>query len=434
MDPSILLEKILELEKELLKLKSELPNKSERQSNFKKVKAAVDGVLSYWVPLALIIGLLVNWWFGVGIFEDIKNIGINKTSSHYYRELGDKLMSHAEFAAAAESFKKALEINSNNIDATHGLLKAEALQAGGNSRSFNPVVIRDKLTHLRGIFEKEEDDYILLYWEGLLQRQLSSTPAELAKPESSFLQSINKKPNFPGSHLELGNTYLLAGDIDKAIKKFEDVINLDPGFAGALSNLGYCRFVLSNFQSNEKSRQQVLRTAAEHLESARSSMPLPETDLRLGDTYLLMNQYRAAKVAHQNALDSLEQSTEQKARESFEVLFLFPPTSLTETHERDPALKVTTNEQLKLLTLYSLSFDWAGLKDFKKAQEYFNKASTLDAKKQFSPLIALQINSLLRSPAITSNTRAWLLSHMKKLCSGVDACLPEVSQPERKQK
>jgi hypothetical protein len=81
MDPDILLDKILELEKQLLELKSQFPAESRLKRYFSRGKSVFDGVLSYWVPLALIAGLFVNYWFGVGFFEDIKNIGINKTSS-----------------------------------------------------------------------------------------------------------------------------------------------------------------------------------------------------------------------------------------------------------------------------------------------------------------------------------------------------------------
>src|SRR5215213_5276225 len=228
MDPSNLLRKIHKLEQELLELKSEFPAPTPWQRfrrSVKTVKAPVDGLLSYWVPLALIVGLLVNWYFGVGFFENIKNIGINKTSSDYYLRIGEKLMSHAEFAAAAEAFQKALTINSNNIGATHGLMKAQVLEAVGNDQSFNPIVVEDKLTYLRHIFG--QDDYILLYWQGILKRQLSSKLEDLAEPESLFLKSIHSNDKFPGSHLELGNTYLLLGQIDKAVGKFEDVIKLD---------------------------------------------------------------------------------------------------------------------------------------------------------------------------------------------------------------
>lgn len=423
MHSAALLDKIFELEKELFILKSQFPTKSKRQRVFTKVKAGIDGVLSYWVPLALIVGLVVNWWFGVGFFENIKNIGINKTSSDYYSRIGDKLISHAEFAAAAESYEKALEINSNNIAATHGLMKAQVLQAVGNSQTFSPIVVEDKLAYLHDIFGK--NDYILLYWEGILRRQLSSTPQDLQLPESLFLQSIRANPNFPGSHLELGNTYMLAGDIDKAMGKFQDVIKLDPRFAGALSNLGYCSFILSNFEADEQSRERILRTGAGHLERARSSSPVPETDLRLGDTYLFLSQYRSAKVAHQNALETLERSGAQKPLAPLEILFVFPPATTQEDHERGPAVEVKSNAELKSLVLYSLSLDYAALKDFKGAQKCFDEATALDARKQFSPLIAHQMNSLLRLVSIPTGTHVWVLSHMKEVCDGLEACLPE---------
>lgn len=436
MDSATLLNKVLELEKELLELKSQFPAGSKLKRFFKRCRSALDGLLAYWVPLALIVGLVVNWWFGVGFFENIKNIGINKTSSDYYYDIGDKLMSHAEFPAAADSFKKALEINSYNINATRGLMKAQVMQAEGGSQTFNPIVVEDKLNNLRKIFG--DDDYILLYWEGILRRQLSSTPKDLQLPESLFLKSIQKNPRFPGSHLELGNTYLLGGEIDKAIKKFEEVVQIDPRFASALSNLGYCRFVLSNFEADEKSRQTVLGDAAKQLSDARSSMPAAETDLRLGDTYLFMGQFRAAKISYQNALETLERTGDQKGLVPSEVLFVFLPAGSTvESHDREPAVKVGTNNQLKSLIFFSLSIDDAAGGEFTDAQKHFKEARALDVRNEFSPLVAHQINSLLRIPTITKSSHDWLLAHMNEVCAKDEACLPETinsSQVERKQK
>src|SRR6476659_5797278 len=100
MQSSVLLDKILQLEKELLELKNQFPTETRRKRIFNKAKRSVDGVLAYWVPLALLVGLAVNWWFGVGFFENIKNIGIQKKSSDYYLDIGNNLMSHAEFGAA----------------------------------------------------------------------------------------------------------------------------------------------------------------------------------------------------------------------------------------------------------------------------------------------------------------------------------------------
>lgn len=432
MESSALLDKIHQLEKELDLLKDQFSPKCKILKAFRRLKDAIDGIISYWVPLALLIAIGVNWWFGVGFFEDIKNIGINKTSSDYYFRIGDRLMRHAEFKAAAEAFTKSLAINSHNIDATRGLMKAQVLQPISTEGQFNPLVVEDKLNYLRDIFGK--DDYILLYWEGILRRQQSATPSDLKVPESLFQRSIEENPEFPGSHLELGRTYLLEGELDKAVKKFHEVISLDKRFAIALSNLGYCQLVLANFEQDQATRKNILKKASDNLNSARRSEALPEIDLHLGDVYLLLKQYQPARISHENALESLEERSEKEDLSPSEVLLVFLPETTNEARERGPALVVSTVGEMKTLILYSLSLDYAVLGKFKNAERYFTDATALDTRRRFSPFIANKINSLLHLSSNTPRMRSWLTTHIKLVCKGMDGCRPEgMSRQENKE-
>jgi tetratricopeptide (TPR) repeat protein len=425
MNPSVLLDKILQLEKEILELKSQcLPPKNRLQRVYQRTKNAVDGILSYWILLALIIGLLVNWWFGVGFFENIKNIGINKTSSDYYYRIGNVLMSHAEFKAASEAFAKSLEINPYNIDSTHGLMKTQVFQAIGDNQEFNPIVVEDKLTYLRKIFG--EDDYVLLYWEGILRRQQSASPDDLKIPELLFQRSIDKNAEFLGSYFELGKTYLLGGEVDKAAEKFKQVVDLDSRSTDALNNLGYCWLITANFESERKNRKAALAKASDYLEQAHRTGNRPETDLHLGDAYLYLGQYQSAKISHENALGTLEKLDSTKQYTPFGVMFVYLPETTRDARDRGPAITLSTKEELKMVALYSLSLDHASLGDFKTADKYFGDAGSLDPRKLFNPLIANKIYSFYNLPGSKANLNPWLKIKIEALCQGREGCKPEM--------
>jgi tetratricopeptide (TPR) repeat protein len=426
----VMLEKVLHLERQILELKSEFPPESKAKRRYRRAKGVVDGVLSYWVPLALIVGLIVNWWFGVGFFENIKNIGINKRSSDYYYRIGDKLMSHAEFKAAGEAFAKSLEINPNNIDGTHGLMKAQVFQNLGDSQNFNPIVVDDKLAYLRNIFGK--NDYILLYWEGILRRQQSGDPTDLKIPESLFERSIKQNADFVGSHLELGKTYMLGGEIDKAREKFARVESLDRRFTEALNYLGYCQSVFASFETTTEAKKKSLETAITYLERARKSGRRPETDLLLGDAYLYRSQFESAKIAHENALATLEDlEINNKNYNPFEFLLVYLPESEKEERDRGPAITVSTPAELKTLVLYSLSLDHASLGDFKTAEQYFTEGAALDPRKLLSRLVANKIYFLQRTYGLHSNFKSWLGGRIDKLCKGLEGCKPAGTQTSK---
>lgn len=419
----VLIDKILQLEAALLELKKEIPAPTSTQKSLSLIKKVLAGILTYWVLITLFVIWAVSAWHGVSLYENIKNSGINKKSSDYYYHIGDKLLSHAEFKAAGEAFAKSLEINSYNIDSTHGLMKAQVFQAVGDGQTFNPSVVEDKLTYLRDIFGK--DDYILLYWEGMLRRKQSASAGDLTLPESLFQQSIDKNPSFLGSHLELGNTYLLSGRVDKAIEKFKHVLSIDPRFGSALNDLGYCQLVLTNFEEDPGRRAESLKKASGYLEQASKFAGRPETDLHLGDAYLFRGQYNPARISHENALASIEKiDTNKKDYTPFELLLVFLPETAQEDRDREAAISISTPSELKMLVLYSLSVDHAHLGDLKKAEDYFNSAQSLDPKRLLSPLVANRMYS--NYCVAKAQTKNWLKNKIETLCHGLEDCKPKI--------
>lgn len=476
MDSSELLKKVQLLEQQLDELKSHFPRPGRVKKYFLKFKAGVDGVVAYWVVLAVIVGIAVNSYYRVGVFQNIENIGVNKTSSDYYYKVGENLMEHAEFEAASEAFTTALEINPSNAAARHGLMKSQVFLPAGKDRGVNFLVVEKKLNQLSDPQIFGPDDYLLLYWEGLLKLRQSSVQSSGAadaslqsagmlfgeKPSAApglpgasfklgsleplnnflfelntsdtelakafFRQSISRKPNFLGSHFELGNTYLSDGDVAVAAGKYRDALALDDRFAPALANLGYCRVVLATFVVNKVMRGRMLDAARRGLQKAEGISPGPEIALYLGDSYLFdsnrPSNFKSAKVSYQNALESLaglSAAEREKPVSNIHLYLIFLPTDAESCDNRNTALELATPEELKAVILYSLSLTSAMLGDKNGADKSFSDATSLPSSKYYGGLFKNKICAALHLLKPEAAARRWLVDKLGDYsCS--DAC------------
>lgn len=422
------LDKILELEKEILLLKRRLAPAGRIRKLCSGVRTFTDALIARWVLIALLVGLFVNWSYGVGFFDSIKNIGITNKSAEYYRMLGDNLVEHAEFRAASDAYARALQINPNNIEATHGLMRAEVLRPIGEGQKFSPVAVEAKLLYLRkNIFSNE--DYILLYWEGLLRRTESGTQKDLTIAEVLFQKSIDQalkeKHDFVPSHFELANTFLSNGKIEDARNKYKDVLSRDPKFAPALGPLGYCELVLATFEGDKPSQKQLLDEARQQLEQSRDTLPSPETWINLGDAYAYLKKYKAALQSHENALEIINASSKEAAPRAVDITYVFLPEAPNKKKITGPGVTVTKLDELKTICLYALAFDYALLDKPRQAEELLRQASLLDPKGYYNAFFANRIYSLnsVTSPSI--GAQRWFNNHIDSLCNERPGCKPD---------
>lgn len=472
MERAELLKKLQELERQVDALKDEFPRPRTLKRAFLKGKWVLDGLVAYWIVLALVVGVIVNRSYNVAVFESIKNIGVNNTSSDYYYRVGETLMEHAQFDAAGEAFTQALAINPSNAPARQALLKVKAFEPVADSGEPNLLVVENRLRGLRdaGIFG--EDDYLLLYLRGLLKRRqsavqtvgtedsnfaaakalllgppeqesarahfkpvdlkplgdyLSTMGSDFEQAKQLFLKSISVKRTFIGSHFELGNTYLDAGDVDGAIRKYHDALNLDRRFAPALNGLGYCQLVLATLVKDEQTRAEDIETARDTLEAANGILTRPETSLNIGDTFLFdtgaKSNFLSAISAYESALDSLAKlgaapakaddadKSPDKARPRWELFFVFLPESTdietcaridtggadkrpcrvarcsiyanADCHRcrrRGSALLLSEPSELKAMILYSLGIASAMQGDEPTSEKHFSDAEALNCR------------------------------------------------------
>jgi tetratricopeptide (TPR) repeat protein len=431
------LDKILELEKEILLLKRRLAPAGRLTRIGSVLKTVTDALIARWVLIALIVGLFVNWSYGVGFFDSIKNIGIMNKSAEYYRMLGDNLVQHAEFKAASDAYARALQINPNNIEATHGLMRAEVLRPMSEGQKFSPVAVEAKLKYLReNIFTR--DDYVLLYWEGLLRRSESGSQKDLKLVEDLFQKSISQARSqqleFVPSLFELANTYLANGKIEDARIMYDQVLAKDPKFAPAQAPLGYCELVLATFEKDKGAQKQLLAEAVTHLEQSRDILPSPDTLIKLGDAYAYLNQYDAARKTHELAIDLINASAKDGAPQVFDDIYVFLPEAPTETKANEkkttlPGLSITKLDELRMICLYGLAADQTMLKNTRLAEALMRQASLLDPGGSYNAFLANKLYSLNNVISPSSGAGRWFNARIDSLCKGREqqGCKPGTS-------
>src|SRR5437588_8524785 len=121
----LLLHRLHELETEIEEIRDQVQPLKKRAFDHYVIEGCKTA-LANWTLLAFVMGLLiavgVYWRYDISYFESQKNISLTKESADAYRKLGDSLMMYGEFDAARDAYNAALKMNSNNIEATRGLL------------------------------------------------------------------------------------------------------------------------------------------------------------------------------------------------------------------------------------------------------------------------------------------------------------------------
>lgn len=427
-------EKIFKLETELQNLKEELglvKTPKEPRLFFR----VLDGALKYWTLVAILGLVAVQTFYGVPYFESIQNSSTRNKSSESFRLLGDNMMEHAEFIAAREAYANALLINANNIEATHGLMKAEVLKPVGDGERYSAVVVESKLRFLKNVFE---NDYILPYWEGIKLRDENDQMGA----KDCFAESIKRNPRFIGGYLELGYTNLIAGDpIEVAIRNFSEALKIDPNYALANNSLGYCYLFKANMNPTDSNNvAPSVALAVDYLKkSDRMASGRPDTKLNLGDAYRYKgpNSYGAALASHLNALElveSIDQARTGKAPNDMYsgVQLIFPYLIEIEGKPERTYVQVTNREQMKIFVLYALSFDYALMGKTAKATESFNRGYTSDNRREYGEYFANRIRILVAVLKPETKISDWFDARVKELLS--EEMDSENSKPKEKSK
>lgn len=322
------------------------------------------------------IASYVYFEYGVGYFESYENISVTKRSANYYLRTGNVFINRAEFNAAEEAFKTALEINPYNIDARRGLLKAQVLKSEVGARSFMPEIVNAKLNYLQ-TEEGFRNDPLLLYFQGRVFKETGDRKQAREYFQKSLDQQMALKQDsgFLGNYIELGKLDMYDGEIDYALTRFNTPALINAKQTTVIYHRSEC--YLASYMYEEVKSQ---------LEPLYFSSPRLETFLILGDAY--RQEYASNPTEYSDNIEfatTMDKQAEEMLKRTdlrdgvdyapLIVLSVPPPSA----HRKVKLFQdIAEVEQYRALTNYALSLDYAMSKNFSLADKYFKQAVDVD--------------------------------------------------------
>lgn len=393
---------VAELEERVRLLKARLPEGDGGRTFRAGAKRVYRHVLDNWgffaFLFALAVAAVVYVRYGIGYFESYENTYNTKTSAQYYVDIGERLLMRAEFGAAEDAFATALGINSNNLDARHGLMKAQVLKPVEGRKKYTPEIVQAKLKYLEELFKsKGVNQHLIFYFKGVMKEDQDDQKAA----RQLFEDSKTVEPNFIGNYIELGKLDLFEGKVDEAAAQFKLALEKAPDHTKVLTYLGSCYLVTLKFND-----------AKDALLKAYDINPQPETYLLLGEVFRYSGELDEAVFMHQSGLRLLNEPNGGAGGSPDPVTFNFMPEKLGDSQTTKVFEQAGSPEQFLTLTHYALSIDYALQKNFPEAEKAFSYGISTDKllgrRKEYGCFYINKINFMKSMMKLDGEVTTWL--------------------------
>ena len=370
--------------------------------------------------LTLASTLIAAYWvfshYGIGPFEDQKNIAIMKESAEVYRRIGDQLILSGEFKAAEDAYHKAIDINQNNVEARQGLLATQVYQPLDGQQYVVPEVEGIRIQQLSSLLAGSGKGFIVSYLEGgRYEDQENCTEAK-----EKYLESISSNRNFVPAYVALAYVGILAGD---GIQSSIDTLNSVPDkekSALVQNNLGFS-YMLKGIATQDFA---MVSKANKMLDDSRKISPYLETYLNLGDGHRYLGSGSDVDLAlgfHLKALELTTQSGNEKENALAGSLAInFAPQKIADEETPKRSVTVTSLKEKRILAYYAVSFDYAMKHDWAKADHAFEQAFQLDGDQTYSAFFDNKIQSIEILTLIKPDdvTHRWFEKQKRRLKPG----------------
>ena len=397
-------ERVNDLEREIKFLKAQLQPTTKKEKFFLKMHKSFLFVLSYWVFLTFLTGLItaayIKYEFGLDYFEPYRHTATTKKIAEVYRQIGDRMMLYNEWKAAEEAYQNAIKIHPANIKATAGILKAQVFQPLPGQKTYAPEVVDAKLASLLSLFP---DDYEVYCLKGV--RYLHQGDFEQAK--TWFEKAIGKNPQFMGGYLGLGFIHAHGSDLEESSKYYKKALELDPDYALAHNNLAVYYI-----------RSQKFTEAIEHCRKANASYPTVGTAYNLGDAYLYSGSFEKAGEYYEGALNRISNPKFEMEREGYasgEYIVNYMPLKPGDHETIKRYVTIATLDHKKALFHYMLSFTYALKKNFDAADREFKKGLQLERHRDYEDFFVNKILSIENHLNLKGEIKGWFEKRKRKL-------------------
>ncbi len=370
-----------------------------RTNTYTKKKIGFKSII---VPVA-VIALLITGFFIIpklikssGDSEELektlavlpfRNLSNDSTQDYFCDGFMDEILNNLqgvkEFTVRSRISSDQYKKSDKTLSTIGKEMKVNYIVQGSVGRDNNNLKIWIQLTNAKTDENIWAKDYVREIKQIFtLQSEIAKEIAKELKTVLTFddIERIDKKPT---KNLEAYNYYLLGKDYqfqsfnkqnyEIAIKMYRRAIDLDPDFALAYINISQCYLQLHWFHY-DKSEERVAK-AKEAIDAAITIDPdLPELHVAQG------NYYYIGFLDYSNAIKQLE-IAQQESGNNPDVLYTMANIyrragewELSDkyylmAHELDPVLQVIN---------HNLGVNYSMKKDYLKAEEYFNKALSIN--------------------------------------------------------
>jgi tetratricopeptide (TPR) repeat protein len=407
--------RIVELEKELTLLKSDLAVVQQPNSIWGSIKPALAVAAANWALISFLAAVLTAFYIKVNYkityFESYRDLAAKKALSEFYRALGDRMMIPAQWKAAAAAYQAALDINPTNMLATYGMAQTSVFLPLKGKKRYDPELADAKLDYLmlhsikKGTKKERMRDAAQLYFLKSVNRR---NIGDYDEEKECLNKSIKADPGFVAPHVNLGILHENRGDIDQALECYKKAVELEPKFALPNNNLGSTYLVSADFAK-----------AIEYLQYAANIFPTLLTHVSLGEAYAYNGDFDRALELHERAVKTLEEpgiAKEDYVRYGGNWTYGFMPLEKGDKETIKKVVRVRDFEQKSYVTFAALAFDYALLEKLQEANKQFARAWLPEKWDDCSKLFLNRIQSTLKLILnISPITREWFESKANEL-------------------
>jgi tetratricopeptide (TPR) repeat protein len=360
-------------------------------------------LIANWVLLSFVAAMLtavyVKFNFGVDYFRDYRSIQAKNTLTAFYTHMGDVLMGRAEWRAAEDAYRNALQIDPGNTTATLGVVKAQIFKPEDGSQFYAAEVVDAKLAYLLAMYPHDAQ-LMFLKANRLEDEQDTAQAIEWHK------KAIETDPNTFGSYFALGYIQMTFPNfnMDEAEKNMNRALTLDPDFPELNENLGYAYLLTQDFTQAQK-----------YLQRGYQLAPAWDKACSIADTFRIQGKLDETLRYRRWALKELETAKPTERSVEATSAWNYMPLRKDDRKTIENTIFVRSPQEKRAFTHYNFSLDYAMLQNFKLAESERTFALSLDTDHEYLDYFADIGESLKRLAPMNQATAQWLQENDAKL-------------------
>jgi len=214
-----------------------------------KCNPALSFITTNWIVLSAIILFLGCLYYNIPPLYSLDDARYNhhqeilkRNYIEFHNDLGIRLLNARQITSARDEFKKVLDIDKLNQDATKGLFECDVFRSIWNE-STDPEVLYMELTELR---KKDHKDALPLIYLGDFA---SAHPDSTDNATEFYKEALEKDPENAAASESLGYLYDQTNQSEAALKMFFNATKLSRWNVLYQGNLAYKHYEIGEYET-----------------------------------------------------------------------------------------------------------------------------------------------------------------------------------------